>query len=45
MLVRQKEATPKVIIHQERGDILYVPSWWRSTLEASPAVSHDVISL
>ena len=37
VLTREKRDTPRVVITQERGDILYVPSWWLHKTKAKPS--------
>ena len=45
VLVREKQPAPRVVIKQERGDILYVPSWWIHKTSASPQAKSYGINL
>lgn len=45
VLVREKQPAPRVIIKQERGDILYVPSWWIHKTSAKPQAKSYSINL
>ena len=45
VLTREKIKTPRVVITQERGDILYIPSWWIHKTSAKPTAKNFGINL